>query len=175
MGGLQIGQGILPCPSSWWVSEGPECRAWGREQGPFPRSWVSLAASQIGQQNPDKANAFPSCCTARCTAHCPESPQPQPRSGWVVVSLAEQPGHQPACCSVSSRCNVTGRQHQLLAPPSPAPELPPADHLPLGSGTQPRRAVVGPAGLAWGLGRRETLQDYKHSGTQETSSLPFSN
>lgn len=97
---------------------------------------------------------------------------PSPGVGGLYSPLAEQPGHQPARGSVSSRCNVTGRQHQLMAPPSPAPELPPADHLPLGSGTQPRRAVVGPAGLAWGLGRRETPQDYKHFGTQEAS-YPF--
>jgi hypothetical protein len=50
--------------SPGWVAGGLECRAWGSEQGPFPRSRVSLAGSQIGQQNPDKANELPSHCTA---------------------------------------------------------------------------------------------------------------
>lgn len=70
---------------------------------------MSLAASQIGQQNPDKANAFPSCCTARCTAHCPESPQPQPRSGWVVQSPL------PSSQAISLLAAVFARGVMLLA------------------------------------------------------------
>lgn len=167
--GFRYDKGSCHALSSWWVAEGPECRAWGSEHGPFPRSWVSLAGSQIGQQNPDKANAFPSCCPAPALPTAPGVLSSSPAADGLCSPLAEQPGHQPACCSVSQRCNVTGRQHQLMAPPAPAPEFPPADHLPLGSGTQPRRAVEGPAGLAWGLGRRETPQDYKHFGTREAS------
>lgn len=99
LGGLQIGQGIPPCPLLLVGVRRSRVQAWGSEQGPFPRSWVSLAGSQIGQQNPDKANAFPARCTARCTAHCPGSPQPQPRSGWVV----------------QSPCGAAGRAISLLA------------------------------------------------------------
>lgn len=122
---------------------------------------MSLAGSQIGQQNPDKANAFPSCYTAPALPTGPGVLSPgRPAQRWMGCAApcwAARPS--ASLCSVNQRCNVTGREHRLMAPPAPAPEFLPADHLPLGSGTQPRRAVEGPAGLAWGLGRRETPQD----------------
>lgn len=76
--GFRYDKGSCHALFSWWVSEGLECGAWGSEQGPFPRSWVSLAGSQIGQQNPDKANAFPS------PLHCPLPWEPSaPAQEWV--------------------------------------------------------------------------------------------
>lgn len=50
--GLQGGSGarqevLLYRLSPGWAARGPTCRAWGSEQGPFPRSRGSLARSQL--------------------------------------------------------------------------------------------------------------------------------
>ena len=77
-GGGTSRQAALLCRLSRVGSGGLECRAWGNDQGPFPRSGGSLARSQLGQCNPDKANELPSHYTVPLPWE-----SPVPAQEWV--------------------------------------------------------------------------------------------